>query len=155
MQQNKQKLIFGFVLCAATVFSVWAFFYGTLMPHLQMQTYIKYAFYQNPRTLLDDDHFIFANYPYSEVRILQDNLSFITGIDVSYPNFSELSDQAIDKMTEFLSLHPHYPLFYGMLGRAYDNKAIQMGDISFFDKANESYKQAIELSPKGEEFYFM
>ena len=135
MLQNKQKYIYGFILCVTTVFSLWAFWAGTLMPHLQMQTYIKYAFMSNSRDLVPDHSFIFANYPYSEVRILQDNLSFVAGMDANYPNFEELSYQAINKMTDFLALHPHYPLFYGTLGRTYDNLAIQTGDASFFENS--------------------
>jgi len=155
MLQNKQKYIYGFILCVATIFSLWAFWAGTFMPHLQMQTYIKYAFMSSSRDFVPDNSFIFANYPYSQFRIFQDVLSFASGADKNYPNSLALSEQAIAKMTDFLTAHPHYPLFYGMLGRAYDNMAIQTGDISFFEKAEESYARAVELSPKRQEFHYM
>lgn len=141
-------LFFGII----SSFFVVALIFWTIVPYFQMRAYFKYRSAGRLDKILTSD-FVFSPFTYVQMFIRKDILLHMTTVPITRTNQS-LLDKSITEIEELLRYNSFYPSYYILLAGAYGEKAVILKDPNFLKKAEDTYKKAIELSPKQQKFYY-
>jgi tetratricopeptide (TPR) repeat protein len=139
-------LVFFSVL--AVFFSL-AFVFSTIIPLLQMTTYLKGIRTGWVQKVMKND-IIFTPYTYAQRVIRYEFLKYLEEQNIGASDIS-LLDGAILKMEESVQREGSSPYQYIRLGRAMEKKVEILRDPTYFKQAEVYYKKAISLSPKRQE----
>ena len=90
---------------------------------------------------------------YAQMFIRKDILLHMTVIPTNKSN-KVLFDKSISQMEELLDYSRFQPYYYLLLSGAYTKSAIISNNPSFLKLAEDSYKKALELSPKQQKIYY-
>jgi len=148
----RYHLLVAFFFGALATFFVGAFLYGTLLPFFQMTTYLT-AITSGKAQKIHKTDFIFSPYTYAQRMIRYEYLKYLGEQNIDKTNIA-IYDDAIAKMEELVVIEGTNPYQHIQLGRAFEKKVDILHDQSYFLKAEESYKKAIELAPQRQETYY-
>jgi len=144
---------------AGTLFFGYAFLYGTLIPYLQMSSFV--ALVKNPSAgdidSLLHNNFIFEPQTNAQYLIRYDALDFAVG-NLNKQNYSVMSlvlDLTIKKMEEYLAVHPYLSNYELKLGRGYQQKWLYTNDKSWLLKEEAVYEKALSFQPGRQEIMYL
>jgi tetratricopeptide (TPR) repeat protein len=126
--------------------------FWTLIPLFQMDRYLGLMTQGKGHRVLASE-FIFSPYTYSQRLIRYEFLKYLEEQPLDKSRLP-LLDEAIVKMEELVDREGTNPYQHIRLGRAFDKKAVMLGDPAFFKMSEKYYKQAIALSPTRQEAYY-
>jgi len=135
----------------AAFFSI-ALVFWTLIPYFQMTTYLGNVTKGRIQAIHKSD-FVFSPYTYAQRMIRYEYLKFLEEQKIDKTTLY-LFDDAIQKMEELVVIEGTNPYQHIRLGRAFEKKVDILQDHSYFAKADEYYRKAIELAPQRQETYY-
>lgn len=149
MKNNFRTILLGLLVSVVALFTVYGYFFGTVLPYLQGREYlIKTKIVNTPDVILDDK-LIFE--PYTSAQSTIRELFLVAVLDqymngtLKAPN--QLLDGAMDRMAEYAERFPIYYNYYLLLAKGYNTQAKLRNDASLFSVADTYYKRALELAP--------
>ena len=148
-QKNKHWLtilFFGFL----SIFLLVILIFWTIVPYFQMKVYIDKMKSKDIDQVAKTD-FIFWPYTYVQPFILKDFFDHFSRTRVTESS-TMILEQTITKIEQSLKHKNFNPYDYLLLATAYTKEVQVLNDPNLLKKAENSYKKAIELSPKQQKF---
>lgn len=141
-----KNIILPVTFLALAIFFCFALICWTIIPHLQVRAYFKYAQTGSIKNVLEND-FIFHPHTNAQMYIEYNILGSLIKQKIDSSK-AEVLDVVMNKMLKLMEKEGANQPQYILIGKGYDKKAQILNDKDSFKIAEGYYKKAIDLGEK-------
>ena len=154
MQKNNNNIPAIIFLGVLSLFTLFVFVYGTIIPFAQMSDFSSLVKAGKTDLLLKKESKDFSPIIWRDIAKFLLDAAVKGRSSGKIQTLAGLLDKTIDIYEDLVNKTPFYAYDYAALGQAYSLKSQLSGEEKYYEKAEAAYKKAVKIMPNRQEILY-